>query len=132
MGVLELVWALRRPRLPPVNRIKSACFIVVEIPDRSLHGSLSGQQVLLAISMPASSAVRGARCSTITDSCRACAPSPTAPMPSSVGMPSAAVKFPSDAPPVAASSSTKPVRGPAPAPYGRAGRSRGCAPSAGG
>ncbi len=43
-----------------------------------------------------------------SDSCGECAPSPTAPMPSSVGMPSAAVKLPSEAPPVAASSSAKP------------------------
>ena len=60
------------------------------------------------INIPASSAVRGARCSMRTDSWGACAPSPTAPMPSSVGMPSAAVKLPSDPPPVDASSSAKP------------------------
>ena len=39
-----------------------------------------------------------------TDSCAACAPSPTAPIPSSVGTPRAAVKLPSEPPPVAASS----------------------------
>ncbi len=55
-------------------------------------------------SIPASSAVRGARCSSTTDSWLACAPSPTAPIPSSVGMPRAEVKLPSDAPPVDASS----------------------------
>ena len=60
------------------------------------------------INIAASSAVRGARCSTRTDSWRACAPSPTAPMPSSVGMPRAAVKLPSEPPPVEASSSAKP------------------------
>src|SRR5205085_8991097 len=44
----------------------------------------------------------------ITDSCSAWAPSPTAPKPSSVGIPSAAVKFPSDPPPTAASSNFHP------------------------
>jgi hypothetical protein len=50
---------------------------------------------MLAINA-ANSAVRGATCSTATDSCAACAPSPTAPRPSSVGTPSAAVKLPSE------------------------------------
>ena len=57
---------------------------------------------------PPAAAVLGTRCSTTTDSCAACAPSPTAPNPSSVGTPSAAVKLPSEPPPVAASSSVKP------------------------
>src|SRR5258708_291598 len=42
-------------------------------------------------SIAARSAVRGTRCSTTTDSWAACAPSPTAPSPSSVGTPSADV-----------------------------------------
>ena len=41
-------------------------------------------------------------------SCGACAPSPTAPRPSSVGTPSAAVKLPSEPPPVSDSSSSTP------------------------
>ncbi len=52
----------------------------------------------------ASSAVRSAMRSIKMLSFAACAPSPTPPSPSSVGIPSAAVKFPSDPPPVADSS----------------------------
>ena len=82
--------------------------------------------------IPASKAVRGARCSSRTDSCAACAPSPTAPMPSRVGMPRAEVKLPSDAPPVEASSSANPSSAARAWACDRAGRCRGCAPWAGG
>src|ERR1035441_1201808 len=68
----------------------------------------SAELQLHSASNAASSAVLGARCSTTIDSCGACAPSPTAPKPSRVGTPNAAVKFPSEAPPVDASSSVKP------------------------
>lgn len=54
-------------------------------------------------SIDASSAVLGASSRNTIDSFLACAPSPTAPIPSSVGIPSADVKLPSDPPPVAAS-----------------------------
>ena len=60
-------------------------------------------------SIAASSAVLGASSFSTIDSCTACAPSPTAPIPSSVGTPSADVKFPSDPPPVAASCRPKPI-----------------------
>ncbi len=53
----------------------------------------------------ASNAVRSAMRSIRILSLLACAPSPTPPKPSSVGTPSAAVKFPSEPPPVADSSS---------------------------
>src|SRR5437660_11893427 len=56
-----------------------------------------------------------------TDSWAACAPSPTAPRPSSVGTPRAAVKLPSEAPPVLLSSSTQ---GRPPAPFMPAARVR--------
>src|SRR5262249_49498705 len=49
---------------------------------------------------PATSAARSGSGSSSTYSWSACAPSPIAPSPSSVGTPSAAVKFPSDPPPV--------------------------------
>src|SRR5580698_2581469 len=52
-----------------------------------------------------SSAVLGTSVSSKIDSRSACAPSPTAPIPSSVGIPRAEVKFPSEPPPVAASCS---------------------------
>ena len=48
------------------------------------------------------SAPRQVRSAARTCSCSACAPSPSRPSPSNVGTPSAAVKFPSDPPPVAA------------------------------
>src|SRR2546423_770100 len=47
------------------------------------------------------SAARPARAATSTCSWSACAPSPIAPRPSNVGTPRAAVKFPSEPPPVA-------------------------------
>jgi hypothetical protein len=56
----------------------------------------------------ASSAVRSAIRSSRMLSFTACAPSPTPPSPSSVGTPSAAVKLPSEPPPVADSSSFTP------------------------
>ncbi len=56
----------------------------------------------------ASSAVRSAIRSIRMLSFTACAPSPTPPKPSSVGIPSAAVKFPSDPPPVDDSSRSTP------------------------
>ena len=64
----------------------------------------------------ASSAVRFANSLSRIDSCTACAPSPTAPIPSNVGIPSAAVKFPSEPPPSAARlrKSTAPSRKPSP------------------
>jgi hypothetical protein len=43
VGGLELVWAPATAAIVAVNRIKKACFIVVEILDWSLHGSLSGR-----------------------------------------------------------------------------------------
>src|ERR1019366_6827092 len=55
------------------------------------------------------SAVRSAMRSTNRLSFAACAPSPTAPKPSSVGIPSAAVKFPSEPPPVSDSSNSTPI-----------------------
>ena len=55
----------------------------------------------------ASSAVLGTSASSRMDSRSACAPSPTAPIPSNVGIPRAEVKFPSEPPPVAASCKLK-------------------------
>ena len=55
----------------------------------------------------ASSAVLGTSASSKIDSRCACAPSPTAPIPSRVGIPRAEVKFPSEPPPVAASCKMK-------------------------
>jgi hypothetical protein len=43
VGGLELVWAPTTVAIVAINRIKKACFIVVEISDWSLHGSLSGR-----------------------------------------------------------------------------------------
>jgi hypothetical protein len=43
VGGLELVWAPATVAIVAINRIKKACFIVVEISDWSLHGSLSGR-----------------------------------------------------------------------------------------
>src|SRR3981081_1521357 len=56
----------------------------------------------------ASTAVLGTRASSRIDSWEACAPSPTAPIPSSVEIPRAEVKFPSEPPPAAASRHLKP------------------------
>src|ERR1039458_6313246 len=58
------------------------------------------------------SAVRSAMRFTNRLSFAACAPSPTAPKPSSVGIPSAAVKFPSEPPPVSDSSNSTPISRP--------------------
>src|SRR5438874_1789780 len=59
---------------------------------------------MVSISDATSAARRGSSEITI-DSVGACAPSPTPPSPSRVGIPSPAVKFPSEPPPTAASSS---------------------------
>ena len=59
--------------------------------------------------MAASSAARWGMVLNRTCSWVEWAPSPTAPKPSRVGMPRAAVKLPSDAPPAAASPSAKPI-----------------------
>ena len=55
----------------------------------------------MAESSPASRRARSSMLDTDAHSWSACAPSPTAPSPSSVGTPAAAVKFPSLAPPTA-------------------------------
>lgn len=60
-------------------------------------------------SKPASSAARSGNFAINTHSLGLCAPSPTAPSPSSVGTPNAAVKFPSDPPPVEDSPSGIPI-----------------------
>src|SRR5207302_232006 len=54
-------------------------------------------------------AARWGRARMTTFSCRLCAPSPTPPRPSSVGTPKAAVKLPSEPPPVKDSSSFSPI-----------------------
>src|ERR1039458_906962 len=103
------VWALAATTLAAISRIRTVCFIALFYSGKVLHGSVSGAPALEHPAInPASSAVLGARCSTRIDSWRASAPSPTAPLPSRVGMPSAAVKLPSEAPPVEASFSGKP------------------------
>jgi hypothetical protein len=43
VGGLELVWAPATTAIVAINRIKKGCFIVVEILDWYLHGSLSGR-----------------------------------------------------------------------------------------
>ena len=63
---------------------------------------------VVAAIIAANNAVRGASESMRIDSFSACAPRPTAPMPSRVGMPRTEVKFPSEPPPVEASSNTNP------------------------
>ena len=75
-------------------------------PDRGARGAGLGPQGSEA--RAATSAARSGRSATSTCSSRACAPPPRGPRPSRVGIPAAAVKLPSEAPPTRAAPSSKP------------------------